>query len=257
MKYYIVDAFTDELFKGNPAGVCILENELEILTMQKIAAENNLSETAFALKQEGYYNLRWFTPKKEINLCGHATLGTAFIIANFVDKNAVEFRFETKSGTLTVDKKDDLYIMDFPANKPQKTKITQQMEKAISASVCEAYISRDLMLLLENEQQIRNLIIDFNLIKEIADHAVIVTAKGDSVDFVSRVFAPNMGIDEDPVTGSTHTTLIPFWSERLNKNKMTAMQLSERGGMIHCEDCGNRVKMAGKAVLYLQGELFL
>jgi len=257
MKYYIVDAFADELFKGNPAGICILKNELDALTMQNIAAENNLSETAFVLKQDGYYSLRWFTPKTEINLCGHATLGSAFIIANFVDTAINKFRFETKSGMLTVDKKDDLYILDFPANEPLQAEVTPQMEQAIGISVCAAYISRDLMLLLENEQQIRNLTLNFDLIKEIADHAVIVTAKGDAVDFVSRVFAPNMGINEDPVTGSTHTTLIPFWSKRLSKDKMIAMQLSQRSGIIFCENCGDRVKMAGRAVLYLQGELFV
>ena len=257
MKYYIVDAFTDVLFKGNPAGVCILDSELDVLTMQKIAAENNLSETAFVLKQKEYYSLRWFTPKVEIDLCGHATLGSAFVITNFVDISNNEIRFETKSGILTVIKKEDLYVLDFPSRKPKKIEVTPLMEKAIGASVCEAHIARDLLLLLENEQQIRNLCIDIELIKQLADHAVMVTAKSDTVDFVSRFFAPNVGVPEDPVTGSAHTTLIPFWAERLNKNKMIAMQLSERGGTIYCENCEDRVKIAGKAVLYLQGEMFI
>jgi len=256
MKYYVVDAFTDVLFKGNPAGVCILENELDVSIMQNIAAENNLSETAFVLKQDGYYSLRWFTPKAEIDLCGHATLGSAFVITNFIDTNTDKMRFETKSGTLIVDWKGDLYVLDFPSRKPQKAEITPQMEQAVGVSVCEAYISRDLLLLLKDERQIQNLAPDFELIKQIADHAVIVTAKGDNADFVSRVFAPNVGIPEDPVTGSTHTTLIPFWSDRLNKDKMIARQLSKRGGTIFCENCGDRVKMAGKAILYLQGEVF-
>jgi len=257
MKYYIVDAFADGLFKGNPAGVCVLDNELDLLTMQNIAAENNLSETAFVLKREGYYSLRWFTPKVEVDLCGHATLGSAFIIANFVDTGTKEICFETKSGTLTVTKKDDLYILDFPSRKPQKVNIVPQMEQAIASSVCEAYMSRHLLLLLENEQQVQNLAPDFELIKQLSDHAVIVTAKGNTADFVSRFFAPNVGINEDPVTGSAHTTLIPFWAERLCKEKMIAMQLSKRGGMVFCENCGNRVKMAGKAILYLQGEILI
>ena len=254
MKYYVIDAFTDELFRGNPAGVCILDRELDDATMQNIAAENNLSETAFVLRRGEYYDLRWFTPKVEVNLCGHATLGSAFVIDNFIDANASEIRFETKSGTLTVNKEDDLYVLNFPARKPKKTEITPQMEQAIGATICEALISSYLLLLLENEQQIQNLTLDFELIRQLAA-PVIVTAKGYTVDFVSRFFAPNVGIPEDPVTGSAHTMLIPFWSERLAKKKMTAMQLSERGGMIFCEDCGERVKIAGKAVLYLQGEV--
>jgi len=255
MKYYVVDAFSDTLFRGNPAGICILENDLDAAMMQTIAAENNLSETAFVLKKEGYYSLRWFTPKTEIDLCGHATLGGSFVITNFVDTSADELRFETKSGTLTVTKKDDLYIMDFPSRKPKAIAVMPQMEEAVGASVCEAHISRDLLLLLEDERQVQNLTPDFEMIRRLADHAVIVTAKGDTVDFVSRFFAPNVGVPEDPVTGSAHTTLIPFWAERLHKDQMVAMQLSKRGGTVYCENCGDRVKIAGKATLYLQGEI--
>jgi len=256
MKYYVVDTFTDVLFKGNPAGVCILDSELDGSTMQNIAAENNLSETAFVLKREEYYDLRWFTPKVEVSLCGHATLGSAFIIANFIDPNADIMRFETKSGLLTVNKDNDLYVLNFPARKPKKIEITPQMEQAIGASVGEAYMSSYLLLLLKDEQQIQNLAPDFELIKQLTA-PVIVTAKGNSVDFVSRFFAPNVGIAEDPVTGAAHTTLIPFWSARLNKDKMIAAQISKRGGMLFCENCGDRVKIAGKAVLYLQGEVIV
>ena len=260
MKYYIVDAFTDTVFKGNPAGVCLLEDELDDITMQSISAENNLSETAFLIKRDGYYDLRWFTPKVEIDLCGHATLGSAFILMNFVDVTMSEICFKTKSGTLTVKKREDLYELDFPSRKTQEIAVTAEMTQAIGDTVLEAYISnneRDLLLLLKNETQVQRATPDFSLLKELASHAVTITAKGNTVDFVSRFFAPNMGIDEDPVTGSAHTGLIPFWSERLKKEKMTATQLSTRGGILFCENCGDRVKIAGKAVLYLQGEILI
>lgn len=259
MKYYIVDAFTDAVFKGNPAGVCLPEDELDDITMQNIAAENNLSETAFVVKRDGYYDLRWFTPKVEIDLCGHATLGSAYVIMNYVDSAIKEIRFETKGGTLTVKRREELYELDFPARKTQQIAVTAKMEQAINATILESYISnnsRDLLLLLENEQQIKNVVPDFDLLRELANHAVTITAKGDNVDFVSRFFAPNMGIHEDPVTGSAHTGLIPFWAERLNKKKMIAMQLSKRSGTLFCEECGDRVKISGKAALYLQGEVF-
>jgi len=260
MKYYVVDTFADTIFKGNPAGVCLLEGELEVTVMQSIAAENNLSETAFVIKRDGYYDLRWFTPKVEIDLCGHATLGSAYVIMNYIDDITNEVRFETKSGALTVKRKEDLYELDFPARKARQIAITTEMEQAISVTILEAWISnnaRDLLLLLENERQIKSVNPDFDILKALASHAVTITAKGDTVDFVSRFFAPNMGVSEDPVTGSAHTGLIPFWAERLNKNEMTAMQLSKRGGALYCENCGDKVKIAGKAALYLQGEVFI
>ncbi len=258
MKYYMIDAFTDTVFKGNPAGVCLPEAELDDVAMQKIAAENNLSETAFAVKQDGYYDLRWFTPEVEIDLCGHATLGSAYVIMNFVDTGIKEIRFESKSGTLFVRRKENLYELDFPARKTRKTAVTAEMEQAFGVKILEAYIlndSRELLLLLENERQVKNAAPDFDLVKNLASHAVTITSQGEQVDFVSRFFAPNMGIFEDPVTGSAHTGLIPFWSERLNKNRMTAIQLSKRGGNIICEYCGERVKIAGNAALYLEGEI--
>lgn len=256
MQYYIADAFTDKLFKGNQAGVCLLDRWLDDETLQNIAAENNLAETAFVVKRENCYGLRWFTPEVEVDLCGHATLASAFVISNFVDKNITDIRFKTKSGMLTVTKANDLYDMDFPARKPEQIEITSQMERAIGMPVLEAHISRDLLLLVENEQQVKKLTPDFELLKQLPDcFAVVVTAKGNDADFVSRFFAPGAGIPEDPVTGSSHSTLIPFWAERLGKNKMIALQLSKRGGMLFCEDCGNRVKISGKAVLYLHGEI--
>lgn len=257
MDYYVVDAFTDEVFKGNPAGVCLLDEALDAAVMQNIAAENNLSETAFVVKRGESYDLRWFTPCAEIDLCGHATLGAAFVIVKFTDTKATEMRFETRSGTLTVRQTGDLYELDFPSRKPRKRSVTPEMEQAIGAPVLEAYESRDLLLLLESETQVRNLTPDFQRIRGLADHAVGVTAKGDSVDFVSRFFAPNVGVPEDPVTGSAHSMYIPFWAERIGKKSLMAKQVSKRGGLLYCEDCGDRVKIAGKAALYLRGEIQL
>jgi PhzF family phenazine biosynthesis protein len=260
MKYFVVDAFTDSLFGGNPAGVCILDSELDSAVMQSIAAENNLSETAFIVKRDGSYSLRWFTPQVEVDLCGHATLGSAFVVMNFYETSANEVCFATKSGALSVSRNDDLYELDFPARQAYSTQVTDEMIVAVGAGVLEAYTfndSKDLLLLLANEAEVKNLNPDFNLLKALTNHAVIVTAKGDDADFVSRCFVPNFGIDEDPVTGSVHTALIPFWSERLNKTELIASQLSKRGGQLFCKNCGERVKIAGRAVLYLRGEIFV
>jgi len=268
MKYFIVDAFTDELFKGNQAGVCFLDSWLDDDLMQRIAVENNFSETAFLVKRvdssgsnradNSAYDLRWFTPEAEIDLCGHATLASAFVITQLMYTDVLEVEFHTMSGILTVKKKGDLFEMDFPAREPQPIPITPCMEQAIGAPVLEAHLSRDMMLLLDCEQTVQELNPDPGLVAQLPDcFALIVTSKGDQVDFVSRVFAPNSGIFEDPVTGSTHSTLIPFWAQRLQKSKMIARQLSKRGGTIQCEDCGDRVKISGQAVLYLQGEILL
>ena len=258
MKYFIVDAFTEELFKGNTAGVCIMNEWPDDDVMQKIAFENNISETAFVVKRNDCYDLRWFSPEVEIDLCGHATLASAFIINNFIDKNANSMRFETKSGPLAVNKTGELYELDFPARKPKRIELTEEMNRAIGTSALEAHLSRDLILLLENERQVQDLAPDFDLVKKLPDcMGVAVTAKGDKVDFVSRFFVPGIGMPEDPVTGSVHSTLIPFWAERLGKEDMVAMQLSKRGGTLLCKNCGDRVKFAGRAALYLQGEIFI
>ena len=256
MKYYVVDAFTEHMFRGNPAGVCIVDKPLDVLTMQNIAAENNLSETAFITAKGDGFDLRWFTPEGEIDLCGHATLASGFVISNYINKNMNAVKFNTLSGMLEVTKRGDLFEMDFPIRKPQPIQPTSLMEQAIGCPVSAACQSRDCLLLVENENAVQTLTPNMELLRQIPDSfAVIVTAKGDSVDFVSRVFAPNAGILEDPVTGSSHSTLIPFWSERLQKSKMVAKQLSKRGGMLFCEDCSDRVKISGKAVLYLSGEI--
>lgn len=260
MKYYVIDAFASQLFKGNPAGVCLLDSEIPDALMQKIAFENNLAETAFLLHTEGSYHLRWFTPEVEIDLCGHATLATAFVVMNYVDPALAHISFETKSGLLSVTRNNDMYTMNFPSRMPQPIEITPFLEKALNCHVLETHLSRDLLVLVENEATVVNLDVNINMLAEMSkdiSFAVIVTAKGDSCDFVSRFFAPNAGINEDPVTGSAHSTLIPFWSKRLNKSKMVAKQLSQRGGTLICEYLGERVNISGKAICYLAGDIIL
>jgi len=262
MKYFVVDAFADELFKGNPAGVCFIMKWPGDDLLQEIAAENNMAETAFIVENGNDYDLRWFTPTTEIDLCGHGTLASAFIIMNFYNKNKEMISFNTKSGVLTVERKMknkmELYELDFPSRKTYKVDIDQTVQTAINARIQEAYLSRDLLLLVDTENEVQNLIIDMDLLMTVTNcHGFIVTAPSANkeYDFVSRYFAPNVGINEDHVTGSSHTTLIPFWSERLNKNVLTARQLSKRGGTLYCENKGSRVKISGKAKLYLEGEI--
>ena len=257
IKYYVVDAFANELFTGNQAGVCLLDKWISDSLMQNIAAENNLAETAFVVKNGNHYDLRWFTPEVEIDLCGHATLATAFIICNFTDKEAIVMDFHTKSGILTVTRKGDLYEMNFPARMPERIDISPEMQSSVDINVKEAYLSRDLLLLVENEEQVKSLKPDLEIMKSIPEgFGLIVSAKGEGdIDFVSRFFVPKAGIPEDPVTGSSHATLIPFWAERLGRNEMTAKQLSKRGGTLYCENLGDRVSISGYAKLYLEGTI--
>lgn len=255
MKYYVVDAFADRVFAGNPAGVCPLEAWPDDALMQSIAAENNLAETAFFVKGADGYDLRWFTPEAEIDLCGHATLASAYVVANFVEPGADSIRFHTKSGLLGVEKKGELYEMNFPARMPQPVEITPEMSEVIGAPVQEAHMSRDLLLLVESEELVRGLQPDMAGIRRLPGFGTIVTARGESADFVSRFFVPEVGVPEDPVTGSAHSTLIPFWAPRLGKEEMVARQLSKRGGTLYCRNCGERVTMAGNAALYLVGEI--
>lgn len=256
MKYFVVDAFTDELFRGNPAGVCLPETWPDEAVMQSIASENNLAETAFVVRSGDHYDLRWFTPEVEVDLCGHATLATAYVLANFVDGGAQEMRFHTQSGVLTVCRRGDLYEMDFPARKPEPVDVTPLMERALGVPVLEAHLSRDLLLLVRGEEDVRRIEPDYSVMRQIPGcFAVVATAAGEEADFVSRFFAPGAGVAEDPVTGSSHATLVPFWAERLGKSRLLARQLSKRGGALYCEDCGGRVKIAGNAVLYLKGEI--
>ena len=258
MKYFVVDAFTDVVFKGNPAGVCLLDHPISDELMQNIAAENNLAETAFVMPVDKGFDLRWFTPEVEMDLCGHATLASAFVIRNFVDKNMDNVNFFTKSGTLPVAYQSGLYEMDFPARPPAQADVMPIFEGAIGCEVLEAHLSRDLLLVVKDEDAVRNINPYFETIENLVDgFGLIVTAKGNDADFVSRFFAPKAGIPEDPVTGSSHSTLIPFWAERLGKDTMVARQLSRRGGTLYCKNCGERVKIGGNAALYLTGEINL
>ncbi|WP_010233730.1 PhzF family phenazine biosynthesis protein [Clostridium arbusti] len=258
MRYYVVDAFADEIFKGNPAGVCVLNEWLKDDIMQKIAAENNLSETAFVLKKGNEYELRWFTPKAEIDLCGHATMGTAYVISNYIDIGIEKMIFNTRSGILEVKRKADLYEMDLPLREPEKIPLLETISDVIGIKPIELYLSRDLFVVLETEYQVKNLSPDFSKVLRLDKGlGIIVTAKGNDVDFVSRCFYPKLGVNEDPVTGSAYSNLIPFWSKRLSKDKMISKQLSKRGGLLYCEMAGDRVKVSGKAVLYMTGNINL
>ncbi|WP_352400533.1 PhzF family phenazine biosynthesis protein [Anaerotignum sp.] len=259
MKYYVVDAFTQCVFGGNPAGVCVLEEPLSREIMQYIAAENNLSETAFVYKNKvGKYDLRWFTPKAEIDLCGHATLGTAFVVSHFVDPCVQGMEFSTLSGILTVKRKGNLFEMDFPRRIPEKINITQEMIEAAGVKAKEAYLSRDLILVFEDEDSVVNLNPDFQKVLELeVGLGLVATARGSKYDFVSRCFYPKLGVNEDPVTGSAHSSLIPLWAEKLERSTLRAKQVSNRGGELFCENADERVKIAGEAILYLQGEINL
>jgi PhzF family phenazine biosynthesis protein len=256
MKYYVVDAFAEKVFEGNPAGVCIMNEWISDELMQKIAIENNLSETAFAVKEGGHYRLRWFTPGGEINLCGHATLATAFIILNYYEMQLEAVKFNTISGELTVNKQGDLYELDFPSVPSVEISITEQMISALGIVPKETYLNRDLVFVLDSEEEVRNLSPDFAKLEKLPEGlGVCVTAQGTEFDFVSRGFFPKLKVNEDPVTGSLHCSLIPFWANRLGKKEMVARQLSSRGGTLYCKQEDTRVKMAGRAVLYSVAEL--
>ena len=265
MKYHVIDVFTDKLFNGNPAGVCLLDRWLPDDIMQNVAAENNLPETAFLVKKEGYYDLRWFTPTIEIDLCGHATIASAFVLFEETEKSACEIKFKTMSGMIEVIKENDLLYLDVPSRPVAPCPIYQTFEKAFGIKPVEVFKAVDFLVMLENEETLRSLNPDFAVLKQLKDEVgldtdsfgIIVTARGRECDFVSRFFAPNAGINEDSVTGRAHCSLIPFWSERLNKFKLTARQLSERGGVLVCENYKERVRIGGKAVRYLTGDIKL
>ncbi|RXJ04657.1 PhzF family phenazine biosynthesis protein [Anaerobacillus alkaliphilus] len=254
---YQIDAFTNEQFKGNPAAVCPLAEWIDVELMQKIAAENNLAETAFFVKNGSEYELRWFTPKAEVDLCGHATLAAAFVICTYVDQSVTEISFTTKSGLLKVTKEENIYSLVFPARPGVKCEAPDELLKGLGKVPKEVYKARDYMAVFETEEEILNLELDMTELKKLDGLGVIATAKGTEVDFVSRFFVPKVGIDEDPVTGSTHCTLVPYWKEVLGKNELVALQVSERGGKLYCEDLGEKVKMSGDAVVYLEGYIFL
>jgi PhzF family phenazine biosynthesis protein len=254
---YQVDAFTEEIFKGNPAAICILDAWLDENLMQNIAMENNLSETAFCIVRNDICELRWFTPEEEIDLCGHATLATAYVIFEIIQYPSNIVKFSTKSGILTVEKQGDSMTMEFPSREGAKVEVTELLIKGLGKQPLEVYKSRDLMVVYNNEQEIKELSPNMEILKLLNAFGIIVTAKGENSDFVSRYFAPSCGVPEDPVTGSAHCTLIPYWSKILGKREMTALQLSKRGGVLKCEYDKDRVRISGRARLFFRGEIYL
>ncbi|WP_199118958.1 PhzF family phenazine biosynthesis protein [Pedobacter sp. ASV28] len=259
LSIYQADAFTDKLFGGNPAAVVPLSEWLSNNEMQKIAAENNVSETAFFIPQGENFELRWFTPTFEIDLCGHATLATAHILFTELSYGKDEIHFHTlKAGTLTVKREGDLYVLDFPSRPAVKSQVPDELLTAIGdKKPIEVLRARDIMLVYEHETDIHELKPDFSALAKIDKDGVIVTAKGDHSDFVSRFFIPAAGINEDPVTGSAHCNLIPYWAEKLGKNELHAYQISERRGELWCELKADRVLMKGKAITYLKGSIYI
>ena len=255
IRQYVVDAFTDTVFKGNQAAICVLDRWLPEETMISIAAENNFSETAFLVKNGTAYELRWFTPGGEIDLCGHATLASAYIIMQFVDVGCASVTFATKSGILTVDRTEDLYEMDMPAFTLKPVPVTHLMEQAIGVRPVEAWMGRDLVCVLENEEQVFRAVPDLALVRQLDGLLLQITAKGTEYDCVTRTFAPKMEVPEDPVCGSGHCHVVPLWAGKLNKLDIRAFQASRRTGILFCRMDGERVKIAGKAALYSVGEL--
>ncbi|MED3661229.1 PhzF family phenazine biosynthesis protein [Ureibacillus terrenus] len=255
---YQIDAFTGEPFKGNPAAVVVLDEWLPDEIMQQIAMENNLSETAFVVhRQKGEYELRWFTPKTEIDLCGHATLAAAFAVFNYLEPSVAEVRFHTKSGLLTVVKEGSLLVMTFPSREGEPCEMPEALVKGLGKKPKEVYLARDYLAVFETEEEIRNLEIDLEELKKLDAFGVIATAKGNGADFVSRFFAPKAGIDEDPVTGSAHCTLVPYWKKMLRKEEFVALQLSPRGGKLYCKDLGMEIQIGGEAVVYMEGKIYV
>ena len=258
MSIYQVDAFTLGPFSGNPAAVCPLDTWLADDTMQNIAAENNLSETAFIVAQENGYDLRWFTPLVEVDLCGHATLAAGYVVLNHLRPVLRSVSFETISGKLIVTRDGDRLSMDFPARAPTPAPVSEVLSDALGQAPSEVYLSRDILAVYDDEESVRSLSPDQAKLATLDEGlGVIVTAKGDTVDFVSRFFAPKAGVAEDPVTGSAHCTLVPFWAERLGRSQLVAHQVSARGGELHCELRGDRVIMSGQCVLFLTGNIHL
>lgn len=255
---YQVDAFTLGPFSGNPAAVCPLDAWLDDATLQSIAAENNLSETAFIVPTDDGYHLRWFTPAIEVDLCGHATLASAWVVLNQLQPDLDSVAFDTKSGTLTVSRDGDFLSMDFPARAPAPADLLQPLTDALGAAPSEVHLSRDVLAVFDDEATVRSLAPDQAKLFALEEGlGVIASARGDGVDFVSRFFAPKAGIAEDPVTGSAHCTLVPFWAERLGKSELLAHQVSPRGGELHCEDRGERVIIKGRCHLFLTGTIHL
>lgn len=257
MKQFVVDAFTRSVFAGNPAAVCIMDSWPQDAKMLAITKENNLSETAFAVKQGDKYALRWFTPGGEIDLCGHATLAAAYVIMRFYDKAAQRVTFSTLSGLLTVTKKGELYEMEFPAYELKRVEVTPAMVQAMGAAPQEAYLGRDLLCVFDSAATVKAMQPRLEKVQELAGLLLQVTAPGEGTDCLSRTFAPKLAVAEDPVCGSGHCHIVPYWAQRLGKKEIVAYQASPRGGMLYCRHEGSRVFLAGHAALYSQAEIYV
>ena len=253
--YYQVDAFTDHVFGGNPAGVCLLPKWLPDAMLQKIALENNLSETAFLVRRGDEFELRWMTPSVEVDLCGHATLASAFVIFSELDHAAQDIRFHTKSGVLGARREGSRIVLDFPAMRAVRSEVPAALAGGLGWIPRECWKARDYLAVVESEEEVLALAPDFAQLATLDCLGVIVTAPGSDCDFVSRFFAPGAGIPEDPVTGSAHSTLAPYWSARLEKSHLHARQLSARRGELWCEDRGERVGIGGNCVLYSRSQI--
>lgn len=255
MKQYIVDAFAEKVFEGNPAAVCILEQWLPEPLMLNITRENNLSETAFAVKKDNHYHLRWFTPGGEIDLCGHATLATAFVIMNYIDTSLNQITFNTLSGELSVTRDGDQYLMAFPAYQLAPVPVTEEITRVIGTEPKEAWMGRDLVCVIDNEEEIYTLVPDLEMAKNLPGLLLHVTAPGKDFECVSRSFAPKLNIDEDPVCGSGHCHIAPLWAEKYQKLDILARQASPRGGTLKCTVSKDQVTLAGSAVLFAVSDL--
>jgi PhzF family phenazine biosynthesis protein len=255
---YQLDAFATGPFSGNPAAVCPLDAWLDDATLLNIAAENNLSETAFIIANDNGYDLRWFTPAIEVDLCGHATLAAGYVVLNHLQPGLDSVAFETMSGTLTVSRDGERLSMDFPNRAPTPINGSEALSDALGAAPSEVHLSRDVLAVFDDEASVRALAPNQAKLLALEEgFGVIATAKGDTVDFVSRFFVPKAGVAEDPVTGSAHCTLVPFWAERLGKPRLVAQQVSQRGGELHCEHRGDRVIISGRCHLFLTGTIHL
>jgi len=252
---YQVDAFANKIFEGNPAAVCPLDEWLPDSLMQQIAIENNLSETVFFVKEGSEYHIRWFTPAREVNLCGHATLASAYVLFNILEVDDTVIVFNSKSGQLPVSRKDNLITLDFPAQIPLPCDTPPQLVEILGAEPLECLQQEDLLVVFENEKSVRELTPNFEALKSLDYRGIIVTAPSQDYDFVARFFAPQVGINEDPVTGSAYTKLVPYWSQKTGKSSFRAKQVSSRGGELFCELKGDRVLIGGTAVLFLTGTL--
>ena len=258
MKQYVVDAFTDQVFGGNPAAVCLLDRWPADELLMKITRENNLSETAFAVPEGDGYHLRWFTPGGEIDLCGHATLATAYVIFRFAQPERSSVAFRTMGGVLTVEKHGDLLEMDFPAYSLEQVPVTDEMAEAMNgARPIAAYMGRDLLCVFDKEDTVRQMVADQEKVRALPGLLLHATAAGANYACVSRSFAPKCAVPEDPVCGSGHCHIIPYWAEILGQTELTAYQASPRGGVLYCRVDGDRIRMAGRAALYAVSELFV